>query len=81
VLAAREAQGGQVAAERLALRADLERLLRERGTLDSLRRVVAAAMESGDVAQRPDQRSDAAVAAAAAGAAASRRPPPHNKPY
>lgn len=39
---AREAQGSKVAAERAALRRDLELLLRERGTLDSLRRLVAS---------------------------------------
>lgn len=45
-LSAHEAASGGVAAERAALRADLERLLKERGTLDSLRRVVAAAMKA-----------------------------------
>lgn len=45
-LSAHEAQSSDVAAERAALRSDLERLLRERGTLDSLKRVVAAAMKT-----------------------------------
>lgn len=45
-LSAREAQSSGVAAERAALRRDLEKLLRERGTLESLRQVVASAMKS-----------------------------------
>jgi hypothetical protein len=50
-LAARDAQTGQVSAERAALRRDLERLLRERGTLDSLRRMVSAAMAPAAAAE------------------------------
>ena len=69
-LSAHEAQSSGVAAERAALRADLERLLRERGTLDSLKRVVAAAVktqqhgaaagssrDAAGVRLQPDQRS------------------------
>lgn len=48
-LSAHEAQSSGVTAERAALRADLERLLRERGTLDSLKRVVAAAVKTQQV--------------------------------
>jgi len=48
-LSAREAQSSGVAAERAALRRDLEKLLRERGTLESLRQVVASAMKSQQV--------------------------------
>jgi hypothetical protein len=48
-LSAHEAQSSGVAAERAALRADLERLLRERCTLDSLKRVVAAAVKTQQV--------------------------------
>lgn len=48
-LAAHEAQSSDVAAERAALRADLEKLLRERGTLDSLKRVVSAALKAQQV--------------------------------
>lgn len=48
-LAAHEAQSSGVAAERAALRADLEKLLRERGTLDSLKRVVSAAVKAQQV--------------------------------
>jgi hypothetical protein len=45
-LAAQQAQSGDVAAERAALRRDLEQLLKERGTLDSLKRVVASALKT-----------------------------------
>jgi hypothetical protein len=45
-LSAHQAESRDVAAERAALRSDLEKLLRERGTLDSLKRVVAAAMKT-----------------------------------
>lgn len=48
-LSTREAQSSDVAAERAALRRDLEKLLRERGTLESLRQVVASAMKSQQV--------------------------------
>jgi hypothetical protein len=48
-LSVHEAQSSGVAAERAALRADLERLLRERGTLDSLKRVVVAAVKTQQV--------------------------------
>jgi hypothetical protein len=45
-LSAHQAGCRDVAAERAALRFDLEKLLRERGTLDSLKRVVAAAIKT-----------------------------------
>jgi hypothetical protein len=45
-LSAHQAESSDVAAERAALRSDLDKLLRERGTLDSLKRVVAAAMKT-----------------------------------
>ncbi len=47
----RDAAATEAAAERSALRRDLERVLRERGALDAMRRLVA-----GAVAQKREQR-------------------------
>lgn len=52
-----------MAAERAALRADLEGLLRERGTLDSLKRVVAAAVKTQQHGAAAGSSRDAAAGA------------------
>lgn len=57
----KEEQAHESTAERAALSRDLQRILRERGTLDSMRRLVATAVASAS-----------ATAAAAAGTAEAR---------
>lgn len=46
----RDEQAREAAAERAALRRDLERILKERGSLDSMRRLVATVVASSSTA-------------------------------
>jgi hypothetical protein len=46
----KDQQAHDAAAERAALRRDLEKILQERGTLESMRRLVAAAVTSAATA-------------------------------